>query len=183
MPLPLSKDWDEVCYPFIQEQSTLCDFELLTDELCALVGSVLTYLPSTENAIDYADIRNDLETLQPLVFHVNGSVRGRLAVTEEHIHWLKQRFNVYKDEIGERISVFVLPRGAAPVPQLNAARSCAKKAIRALVRVDQEGIDVPLILPRMCNLMCNFFFILTLVINKRRGFEETAFHSLSYGKR
>lgn len=182
MPLKLSKDWDEVCYPFIQEQSNLCDFELLTDELCALVGSVLAYLPASKPADDFADVRQDLERLQPLIFHANGSVRGRLAITEEHMSWLKQRFNFYKEEIGERVSVFVLPRGAAPVPQLNAARSCAKKAIRALVRVDQEGIEVPLIVPRMCNLMCNFFFILTLIMNKRRGFEETAFHSLSYGK-
>jgi cob(I)alamin adenosyltransferase len=84
--------------------------------------------------------------------------------------------------VAERLQGFVLPRGHAPVPQLHQARSVAKKAIRALVRVDQEGIEVPLVLPRMCNLMCNFFFVLTLVVNQRRGFEETYFVSKSYGK-
>jgi hypothetical protein len=34
----------------------------------------------------------------------------------------------------------------------------------------------------MCNLMCNFFFVLTLVVNQRRGFAETYFTSKSYGK-
>lgn len=43
-----------------------------------------------------------------------------------------------------------------------------------------RGIKVPPILPRMCNLMCNFFFVLTLVVN--RGFSETYFASKSYGK-
>ena len=51
-----------------------------------------------------------------------------------------------------------------------------------MVRVDQEGIEVPLILPRLCNMMVNFFFVLTLVINQRRGVEEVPFLSKSYGK-
>jgi len=37
------------------------------------------------------------------------------------------------------------------------------------------------ILPRFLNLLCNFSFTLTLVINQRRGEAETAFASLSYG--
>jgi hypothetical protein len=47
--------------------------------------------------------------------------------------------------------------------------------------VEQEGKTVPMELPRLCNLMCNFFFTLTLVINQRRGFVETPFVSKSYG--
>lgn len=84
--------------------------------------------------------------------------------------------------MSERLRGFVLPRGGAPVAQLHHARSCAKKAIRAMVRVDQEGIEVPLILPRLCNMMVNFFFVLTLVINQRRGIYEVPFVSKSYGK-
>jgi cob(I)alamin adenosyltransferase len=175
--LKLSKNLDEVCYPFIQETSALCDFEVVTDELCALIGGVLAYLPD-----DMPDLHADLEQLQPLAFHVNGSVRGRLAIDEDDLSWLSARMAHYREEVSERLQGFVLPRGHAPVPQLHQARSVAKKAIRALVRVDQEGIEVPLVLPRMCNLMCNFFFVLTLVVNQRRGFEETYFASKSYGK-
>ncbi len=177
MVLKLSKNLDEVCYPFILERSALCDYEVLTDELCGIVGAILAELPAT-----MGDLGEDLERLQPLVFHANGSIRGRLAVSEEDLRWLRGRLAHYREEVAGRLGGFVLPRGAAPVPQLHRARSAAKKAIRALVRVDAEGREVPDVLPRLCNLMCNFFFVLTLVVNQRRGFVEPAFVSRSYGQ-
>ena len=168
---------DELCYPFIFETSSLCDFEVVTDELCGHIGAALSLLPT-----DMPDIALDLDRLQPLAFHVNGSIRGRLAVGETDIAWLQSRQDHYREEVAERIRGFVLPRGEMPVPQLHLARSAAKKAIRAMVRADQEGKEVPPELPRLCNLMCNFFFTLTLVINQRRGHIETPFISQSYGR-
>lgn len=176
MSIANSRDPDELCYPFIHETSWLCDYELLTDELCAQVGAVLAELPE-----DAEDLRQDLEQLQPLVFHANGSIRGRLALSEADISWLKSRLHHYRQELGEPQKGFVLPRGQAPVPQLHGVRSNCKKAIRALVRVAEEGREVPEVLPRFLNLLCNFSFTLTLVINRRRGVEEVAFISRSYG--
>lgn len=177
MALTLSKDWDEVCYPFIVETSYLCDFEAITDELCTLIGMAYSATPES-----MTDVRTDLDRLQPLAFHINGSIRGRLAVCEDDALWLKSRLNHYQEEVKEQLIGFVLPRGLPPVPQLHLARSSAKKAIRALVRVDQEGIAVPDILPRMLNMICNLCFILTLVVNKRSGINEAYFESKSYGK-
>ncbi len=173
------KNRDELCYPFIYETAALCDFEVVTDELCGHIGAALSLLP--EAASSMQDIAQDLDRLQPLAFHVNGSIRGRLAIEESDIAWLQQRLSHYRDELGGKIQGFVLPRGQAPVPQLHLARSAAKKAIRCMVRVEQEGRAIPMVLPRMCNLMCNFFFTLTLVVNQRRGFIETPFVSKSYG--
>lgn len=177
MALKTTGKLDELCYPFIFESSALCDFEVVTDELCGHIGAVLSLLPA-----EMSDIAQDLDRLQPLAFHVNGSIRGRLAIEEADIAWLQSRQDHYRQEVAERIRGFVLPRGEMPVPHLHLARSAAKKAIRAMVRVDQEGKDVPSELPRLCNLMCNFFFTLTLVINQRRGHAETPFISKSYGK-
>jgi len=177
MPIKPSSNLDELCYPFIHETSCLCDFEVVTDELCTLIGMALSATPA-----DMPDLSADLDRLQPLAFHLNGSIRGRLAVEESDLEWLGSRLHHYRDEVADRLQGFVLPRGTAPVPQLHQARSTAKKAIRALVRVDQEGLEVPAILPRLCNLMCNFFFILTLVVNKRRRLTEVPFTSKSYGK-
>lgn len=177
MPLKPTRNLDELCYPFIFETSSLCDFEVVTDELCAHIGAALSLLPA-----EMRDIARDLDKLQPLAFHVNGSIRGRLAVDESDIAWLQSRQHHYRQEVADRIDGFVLPRGDVPVPQLHLARSAAKKAIRAMVRVDQEGKVVPPELPRLCNLMCNFFFTLTLVINQRRGLIEPPFVSKSYGR-
>ena len=171
-----SRNLDEVCYPFIHETSVLCDFEVITDELCGHIGAAWSHTPA-----DMPDIAADLDGLQPLAFHVNGSIRGRLAVTEHDIAWLQSRLNHYREEVADRLKGFVLPRGTLPVPHLHLARSAAKKAIRAMVRVEQEGKTVPAVLPRLCNLMCNFLFTLTLVINQRRGIDEVAFISKSYG--
>lgn len=177
MTLPLSKDFAEVCYPFIYEQSYLCDFEVVTDELCGHLGASLSTLEA-----ECEDLAQDLAQLQPLAFHLNGSVRGRLAVAEDDLDWIKARLYHYSDEVKETRQTFVLPRGQAPIPALHLARSACKKAIRALVRVDQEGIEVPMIVPRMCNALCNLLFIMTLVINQRRGETEVTFVSKSYGK-
>lgn len=172
-----TKDWDEVCYPFIRESSCLCDFEILTDELCGEIGSILTYLPAGQD-----DILTDLRHLQPLCWHFNGSIRGRIAIDEADVDWLRARLEHYRGITGP-VKKFVLPGGPAPIPNVNRARSISKKAIRALVRVEQEGKEVPEILFQFGNLLCNYLFALSCVINLRSGFRETPFRSKSYGRR
>ena len=49
------------------------------------------------------------------------------------------------------------------------------------MRVEQEGRPVPDVLPRLCNVLCNLFFVMTLVVNLRRGVQEVGFVSKSYG--
>ncbi len=172
-----SKNKDELCYPYIYEDSTLCDYEIVTDELCSIVGAVIAHLPE-----ELAELHQDLDQLQPLIFHLNGSIRGRLAISDTDIDWLHQRYHHYQLAVQDRINGFVLPRGSVPVPYLNQARSASKKAIRLMVRIDQEGISVDDILHRFCNLLCNFFFVLTLYINQYHGVTEKPFRSRSYPK-
>ena len=171
-----SKNKDELCYPFIYETSYLCDYEVATDELCNHIGFVLSLLPE-----EFPDIKNDLSKLQPLVYHLNGSIRGKLAVTDEDLLWLLSRYHHYQALTQGLVTGFVLPRGPQPVPHLHLARSQAKKAIRTMVRVEQEGKVIPQILPRFCNVLCNFFFVLTIYINDKLGVPFEAFKSKSYG--
>lgn len=172
------RDRDELCYPYIYETSSLCDYEVETDELCAQLGAALSLTPG-----DMPDVAADLDRLQPLAFHLNGSLRGRLAVEEADVAWLQERLRHYQEEVRDRLASFVLPRGQPPVPELHLARSTAKRAIRLMVRVEEEGRQIPAVLPRLCNLMSNFLFVLTLVVNKRRGVDEVPFVSKSYGSR
>ena len=177
MALKPSKNRDEICYPFIYETSYLCDFEVATDELCSHVGGIIGLIPESSH-----DIANDLDLLQPLIYHLNGSIRGRLAISEDDQQWLLERYHHYQKEVEGEINGFVLPRGPAPSPQLHLARSAAKKAIRLMVRIDEERIAVPELLHRFCNLLCNFFFVLALCLNQRAGFVEQPFISKSYGR-
>lgn len=172
----LSKNIDEVCYPFIYEHSLKCDYEILTDELCRQVGGILAELPA-----DFGELVQELEILQPMVYHLNGSIRGKCALCEEDLIWLRDCYVRHKDATKESISGFVLPRGKSPIPQLNVASSNAKKAIRLMVRLhEQEGVEIPEVLHRFCNVLCNYFFILTVVINQARGEKEIPFESESY---
>jgi ATP:cob(I)alamin adenosyltransferase len=175
MPLKSSKDKDELCYPFIYEQSCLCDYEIATDEMCSRIGMILSILSSSQK-----EVANDLETLQPLIYHLNGSLRGKLAISEDNQQWLLNRYHYYQDKTKSCVAGFVLPRGSQVAMQLHLARSLAKKAIRLMVSVDQEGITVPDILHRFCNLLCNFFFVLAIYINHQQGFKEKPFTSKSY---
>lgn len=171
-----SKNMNELCYPFIHETSHLCDFEVITDELCTQIGMAWSVMGN-----EFEDIKQDLQWVQPLAFHLNGSIRGRLAITESDLARVEALYIHYRGLIPPLDHRFILPQGVAPVPQLHMCRSNAKKAIRAMVRVEQEGREVSELLPRLCNLLCNLFFILTLVVNYRRGVVEKPFESLSYG--
>ena len=170
-----SENKDELCYPFIYEQSYLCDFEVATDELCNHLGAVLAKLPD-----ELKEVKQDLYCLQPLVYHLNGSIRGRLAIKEEQLSWLLSRYRYYKDQTRGYINGFVLPQGPEPIPQLHLARSASKKAIRFMVRIDQEGKAVDPILLRFCNVLCNFLFVLAVYLAKNMNFSLIPFTSKSY---
>lgn len=176
MKMKMSRNIDEICYPYMYEQSLKCDYEILTDSLCRQVGGIIA-----EFGGEFTAIREELETLQPMLYHLNGSIRGKCALTEADIVWLRDCYVRHKEASADAINGFVLPRGASPVPQLNAASSEAKKAIRLMVRLQaEEGIEIPDVLHRFCNVLCNYCFVLTIVINQARGLREIPFKSLSY---
>jgi len=172
----LSKNIDEVCYPFIYESSLKCDYEIHTDAMCRQLGGILTLIPA-----DLPQLTQELERLQPMIYHLNGSIRGKCAVSEEDHQWLLARYIEHRDSVADCLSGFVLPRGNSPVPELNAISSASKVAIRLMVRLhQQEGVEIPDVLHRFCNVLCNYFFTLTLVINRQRGAKEIPFESSSY---
>ena len=175
MALSKSRDLRELCYPFIFERKPTCDYEILTDELCCQVGAVLAQLPEL-----FSDVQADLQALQPLIYHLNGSVRGKNGIFEENIDWLKSRYDHYGMACGDRVQGFVLPQGPLPVPTLHLCRCNAKKVVRMLVRLDEAGIAVPPELPRFANLLANFFFVLTVYIKARLAVVEVPYKSINY---
>lgn len=45
MAFKFGKNFDEMCYPFMYESLSLCDFEVITDELCGHIGAIISHLP------------------------------------------------------------------------------------------------------------------------------------------
>lgn len=175
MALSKTRDLRELCYPFIFERKLTCDYEILTDELCCQIGAVLAQLPP-----QFIDVQADLQALQPLIYHLNGSVRGKNGIFEENLDWLKSRYDHYQAASGERVHGFVLPQGPLPVPTLHLCRCNAKKVVRMLVRLDEAGIALPPELPRFANLLANFFFVLTVYLKAELDVVEVPYRSINY---
>jgi len=175
MTLKASGNIDELCYPFIFEDSPLCDFEILTDELCTYTGLALSQVTNTE-------VRESLERLQPKIFNLNGSIRGKCGIFEGDIQALLTDLNYFKAQVTDNAKRFVLPRGTGPVIQLHQCRSLSKKVVRQLVLVDKVGKKIPETLPRFANALTNYYFVLTRVLNQDAGIEEPEYVSINYPK-
>lgn len=176
---------DELCYPYIYEDSLLCDYEILTDDLTRMVGWAINDLDVlrrlyTENT-ELKKLEDQLNWILPLCFHLNGSIRGKLAITEEDHQQLLDNYRNLKTITKKSISGFVLPGGVSPVGVLNKCSSMCKQAVRLMVKIhNEEQKEVAEILPKFANLLCNYFFTSTVLINQITGFKETPFISKSY---
>ncbi len=159
----------------MREKSCLVDFEIRTDSLTTRIGTVFPALEGKDVQI----VREDLEKLHPMAYHVNGSVRGKLAVTEEDLQFLSNRYDYYVAQVGHKIERFVLPQGVEAAARLHVCRSEAKKSYRALHKVSEER-DVPEILFDYLGLLANVFFVMAVYVNQVSKHEEIEFISKSY---
>ncbi len=171
---PVSKDHGEICYPFIYEESPVCDFEIASDELCSRIGLVLS--------LELDELSRDiLCRLQPNVYHLNGSVRGKLAVEESQLQELYQDYNCLRDKLDGGFKGFVLPGGHRVASELHLCRTQAKKVVRALVAVQHSGKRTPdPILFRYANLIANVMYALASYTNRVQRVQEVEFVSRSY---
>ena len=176
---------DELCYPFIYEESLLCDYEILTDDLTRMVGWAINDLQILQQTYpknkDLLNLESELKWILPLCFHLNGSIRGNLAITSEDHEQLLQFYRNTKAKTKHSINGFVLPGGVSPVGILNKCSSMCKQAIRVMVLIhNKEQKVVHEILPKFANVLCNYFFATTILINQLTDFKESPFVSKSY---
>lgn len=174
----MAKDWRYISYPFMREKSCLVDYEIMTDSLTTKIGDCISV---SKNEHKFEEITQILRKIQPLAYHANGSVRGRLAITEEDLMWLETVYDDFVERAGETNKQFVLPQGSELATRLHICRSEAKKSYRALHKVSEER-EVPEILFQFLGLLANVFFVLAIEANKLTKTEEIPFISKSYGK-
>lgn len=174
----MAKDWRYSCYPFMREKSCLVDYEIRTDSLTTRIGDCISIVKKQQ---ELEEITTILEKIQPLAYHANGSVRGRLAITEEDLAWLDGVYDDFVLRGGDAIKQFVLPQGHEAATALHICRSEAKKSYRALHKVSEER-EVAEILFKFLGLLANVFFVLSVEANKLMNVNEVPFISKSYGK-
>ncbi|WP_042357411.1 hypothetical protein [Bacillus rubiinfantis] len=169
------KDFRFLCYPFMRESVSTVDFEIRTDSLTTKIGLAASL--TKEIPVVYKDLMN----LLPLAYHLNGSVRGKLAIDEEDVRYVSELYDFYAAEVGDRIDRFVLPQGTTAACVLHTCRSEAKKSVRALHKVSLEK-EVPNILFDFTHLLANLLFLMAVYVNKLNDVEEVPFISKSYPK-
>lgn len=172
----MKKDIRYSCYPFMREKSSCVDYEIRTDSLTTQIGAVIATLLEDARG---KTVREDLRFIQPLVYHANGSVRGKLAITEQDLQWLSARYDFYVSEVEQSIQQFLLPQGIESAARLHICRSEAKKSYRALHKVSEEK-EVPEILFDFLGLLANVLFVMAVYMNKQHHYEEIPFISKSY---
>lgn len=157
----------------MRESASMVDFEIQTDSLTTQVGKAASLTK------DIQDVYDHLMYLLPMVYHLNGSVRGKLAINEEDLKQLSTIYDYYVSKVEDRIKTFVLPQGCKAATSLHVCRSEAKKSVRALHKVSLEK-EVPDILFDYTHLLANVFFVMAVYVNKQKGIDEIPFTSKSY---
>lgn len=159
----------------MDEEGLLCDYEVLTDGISSYFGLALAI--GRERGYP-EDICSILEWLTEAILHVNGSLRGKLAICEEDLRKLYEAYYFYKYRIDN--NGFTLPTGSYFSCIINILRYKTKELVRMLNRIHKEEEEVPDILFSFTNLLANFLYVLSLYINKLDGIDNKPFISRSY---
>ncbi|HAX72358.1 MAG TPA: hypothetical protein DCY20_02410 [Firmicutes bacterium] len=167
----LSKNWDLIAYPFLSESKRLVDHEVLTDVLSSTLGLIYSYNPP---------LKKETWWVMDRVLHMNGSIRGKLAITEEDIETGLQLLQTLREKHADRFSKFVYPTGHPIACQYHVARCQAKQVVRNLYLMEQDGMTIEPLVIDFANLVANLLFAFSIDVNAYFEIEEHEFVSKSY---
>ena len=155
-------------YSFLQEDGSSCDYEIMTDWLASETAAV----------IHDSSFSSELLHCVELIYHCNGSIRGRLAIEEEDLKWLNELYENLSQQV--QIKSFVVPQGCKAAIGLHRLRVMAKACVRLAYKCEKEGKRVDRRLLDFLNILSNVFFYMALIENQRAQVEEIPFVSKSY---
>lgn len=162
-------DFRACAYSFLYEESSLCDYEIATDELASQIGLAKLSVK-----------HSNLDKILEWVYHANGSMRAKMAIDKSDLLEL----NAIYDELLVKVGVFksfVYPEGCSGACHLHCLRSKTKSIIRIMVKIDrEENREKKQILHDFFNLLSNTFFLMALLENKCENVAENVFRSKSY---
>jgi cob(I)alamin adenosyltransferase len=166
--------WRIECLKFVTryEESSLCDYEIATDALSSQIGMAHALLPME------SPLRPVLLRLLELVYHMNGSLRGKNAIGEMEVAWIRQLDTGDPTVRGK--GVFVLPQGCPAAAAMHVARCQAKVVVRMLGKLRKQGVDVPPEILSFANHTANVLFRLAEKSNAAEQIAEVVFETRSY---
>ncbi len=162
---------NELCCPFLYEESKKVEFEILTDKLASQLGFCAS--------LAKGNFKNELIFITELVYHLNGSIRGKISIDGSHVSFLKARCEFY-EEYTKCDPKFVIPQGSSLASSLHIARCLGKEVVRKMYQVKTEGIIVEDVLFDFTNMISNYSLIAALYANKINNISEIEFISKSY---
>ena len=160
-------------YPFLYENKNIVDFELLTDEIAS-------YLALAMSVCEEETLRNELQKIAILVYHLNPCIRKHSRLEKDEIAWLFSRYNYYDDKTKIRPTLFVLPAGTTLASVLHILRCKSKQLVRVLHHIYESKIEFDDSIFDFTNVLANYFFVVALHVNKLEGVEEIPFTSRVY---
>lgn len=93
-----------IAYPFLYDDpmDLKCDFEILTDEVSSMIGLLRGFVKDES-------LKDELEKVCEIVYHLNPTLRTFLSLNEEDLNWINERYNFYKNECKDLVKKFVIP--------------------------------------------------------------------------
>ncbi|MBB6459457.1 hypothetical protein [Flammeovirga kamogawensis] len=167
-----------MCYPYLKETSFKCDFEIETDSLASHIGYAYS------KASKYPEMIKELTWLCEMAYHVNGSIRGKLAVTDNDITKAIAIHDKYQELVREETKMFSLPIGCELAGILNLCRSKSKNSTRWAYKIQKfEDVKVDKLVTDLLNTFADIFFVMSVYANKMEDIPTIEFVSKSYDVR
>lgn len=147
------------------------------DEANAAIGLAKALLPDA-----FSDERSLLDRLQTDLFAVGSELatpdlsEAGQRIAEDDVRRLEQTIDGLDGAL-PRLRSFILPDGAPAGAALHVARTAARRAERALVRLERRLSDGERLNPataRYLNRLSDLLFVLARSVNARSGQPETA---------
>ena len=164
-----------IAYPFLYDdpKDLKCDFEILTDEVSSMIGLLRGFVKDEA-------LRDELEKVCEIVYHLNPTLRTFLSLNEEDLNWINERYMFYKNEYKDLVKKFVIPQGGVCACYAHVIRSKCKAVVRMIYRHKENGHEVPNLLFNFFNLLSGYFFSLAIKFNHDEGICEKEFISKNY---
>jgi cob(I)alamin adenosyltransferase len=166
-----SKNIDLIAYPFLSEESSLVNHEILTDMLSSSLGRIIALKTPLEKETWW---------LMDKILHLNASIRGKMAITQRDLEEGLELYNLLKEKNSSRIMGFVYPVGHIIACEYHRARCEAKIVTRNLYFLRNQGIEIPEICIDFANLTANLLFVFSVEVNRINDIDEIGFISKSY---